>query len=86
MGRSKWQRPGKIKEDPGDQLRAFGIESIPGARITMTDPAVSQVQQGFMGADLARKRAGKKTRTGMTAAQLEEFAGTRRRGLPKRKR
>jgi len=86
MGRIKWERPGKVKEDPGEQLRAFGIDSIPGARITMTDPAVSQAQAGFMGADLARKRAGKKTKTGMTEAQLEEFAGARRRGLPKRKR
>lgn len=28
-----------------------------------------------MGADLARKRAGKKTRTGMTEQQLRDFAG-----------
>ena len=27
-----------------------------------------------MGADLARKRAGKKTRTGMSESQLREFA------------
>lgn len=27
-----------------------------------------------MGAELARKRAGKKTRTGMSERQLEEFA------------
>ncbi len=37
-------------------------------------PAVSKKQQRFMGADLARKRAGKKTRTGMTEAQLKDFA------------
>jgi len=49
-------------------------------------PAVSQKQQRMMGADLARARAGKKTRTGMSVAQLKEFAGTKRRGLPKRAR
>ncbi len=37
-------------------------------------PAVSRKQQRFMGADLVRKRAGKKTRTGMTEAQLKDFA------------
>ena len=45
-------------------------------------PAVSQKQQRFMGAELARARAGKKTRTGMSAAKLAEFAGTPRKGLP----
>ena len=47
-------------------------------------PSTSQVQQEFMGAELARKRAGKKTRTGMSEAQLEDFASTKRKGLPKR--
>ena len=45
-------------------------------------PAKSKKQQRFMGADLARKRAGKKTRTGMSAKQLEEYASTPRKGLP----
>jgi len=49
-------------------------------------PAVSKKQQRFMGAELARKRAGKKTRTKMTEAQLEEFAHTKRKGLPARKK
>lgn len=49
-------------------------------------PAVSKKQQRFMGADLARKRAGKKTRTKMTEAQLKEFAETKRKGLPARKK
>lgn len=47
-------------------------------------PAVSKKQQRFMGAELARKRAGKKTRTGMSEEQLREFASTRRKGLPAR--
>ena len=49
-------------------------------------PAKSKAQQRFMGAELARKRAGKKTRTGMSERQLHEFASTRRKGLPARKK
>lgn len=45
-------------------------------------PAVSKRQQKFMGAELGRKRAGKKTKTGMSEKQLGEFAGTKRKGLP----
>jgi len=47
-------------------------------------PARSKKQQQLMGADLSRARAGKKTRTGMTRTQLEEFASTK--GLPTRKK
>ena len=47
-------------------------------------PAVSKKQQQMMGAELARKRAGKKTKTGMTTKQLREFASTKRKGLPNR--
>lgn len=49
-------------------------------------PSVSRKQQQFMGAELARKRAGKRTRTKMTTRQLEEYAGTKHKGLPKKKR
>jgi len=49
-------------------------------------PSVSKAQQRLMGAELARKRAGKKTRTGMSERQLEDFASTKRKGLPLRKR
>ena len=49
-------------------------------------PAKSKAQQRFMGAELARKRAGKKTKTRMTGKQLEDFASTKRKGLPKKKR
>ena len=45
-------------------------------------PAKSKVQQQMMGADLERARAGKKTRTGMTEAQLKEHASTPTKGLP----
>jgi hypothetical protein len=40
-------------------------------------PSSSIAQQNFMKAELARKRAGKKTRTGMTEKQLEDFAKSR---------
>lgn len=49
-------------------------------------PAKSKKQQQFMGAELARKRAGKKTKTSMSAKQLEEYAGTPRKGLPVKKK
>jgi hypothetical protein len=35
---------------------------------------LSEKQRKFMGAELARKRMGKKTQTGMSKKQLEEFA------------
>jgi len=45
-------------------------------------PAKSEKQRKFMGAELARKRAGKKTRTGMSEEQLEDFA---KKGSKKKK-
>jgi hypothetical protein len=45
-------------------------------------PAKSKAQQKFMGAELARVRSGKKSKTGMSAQQLEDFASTKRKGLP----
>ena len=49
-------------------------------------PAKSKAQQRFMGAELASKQAGKKTQTGMSTKQLKEFASTKRKGLPARKK
>ena len=49
-------------------------------------PAKSKKQQQFMGAELARKRAGKRTKTKMSERQLEEYASTKHKGLPKKKR
>ena len=37
-------------------------------------PAKSEKQRKFMGAELERKREGKKTKTGMSEKQLEDFA------------
>lgn len=42
-------------------------------------PAKSEKQRRFMGAELARKRAGKKTRTGMKTKQLKDFASKKKR-------
>ena len=49
-------------------------------------PAVSKAQQRLMGAELARKRAGKRTKTKMSEKQLEEFASTKRSKLPAKKK
>ncbi len=48
-------------------------------------PSESKAQQQFMGAELRRKRMGKKTRTGMSEGQLKDFASTARKDLPERK-
>jgi len=45
-------------------------------------PAKSKAQQKLAGADLARKRAGQPTRTGMSEKELKEYAATPRKGLP----
>lgn len=39
-------------------------------------PSETEKQRRFMGAELARKRAGGRTRTGMTEKQLKEFASS----------
>ena len=49
-------------------------------------PAKSKAQQRLMGADLARAREGKATRTGMSEKHLKEYASTPRKGLPARKK
>jgi hypothetical protein len=45
-------------------------------------PAVSEKQRRFMGSELARKRAGKKTQTGMSESQLSEFASSKKSKRP----
>ena len=47
-------------------------------------PAQSKKQQQLAGADLERARQGKKTVTGMTKTQLEDFAATPHKNLPTR--
>lgn len=48
-------------------------------------PAKSKAQQKFMGAELARKRAGEETVTDMSEEQLEDFAATSHEDLPEHK-
>lgn len=47
-------------------------------------PSVSRKQQRFMGAELARKRAGKETKTDMSMQQMEDFAATKTKKLPEK--
>ena len=47
-------------------------------------PSKSKSQQKFFGAELQRKREGKKTKTDMSEAQIEDFAATKHTNLPKR--
>ena len=47
-------------------------------------PATSEKQRRFMGAELGRKRAGKRTKTGMSEQQLRDFAGSKVKGTKKR--
>ena len=49
-------------------------------------PAKTPKQRRFMGAELGRKRAGKRTRTKMTEKQLEEFTSTSHKHLPRKKK
>mgnify|MGYP001602200926 CR=1 FL=1 len=37
-------------------------------------PSISERQRRFMGAELARKTAGRKTKTGMSEGELRQFA------------
>lgn len=41
-------------------------------------PAYSERQRRYMGAELGRKRAGKRTETGMSESQLRDYAKKRK--------
>ncbi len=45
-------------------------------------PAKSEKQRRFMGAELSRKRKGKKTKTGMSEKQLSDFASKKKHSVP----
>ena len=49
-------------------------------------PARTRKQQRFMGAELARARKGKKTRTGMSVSHLRKWASKPKGGYRKRKK
>lgn len=42
-------------------------------------PATTEKQRKFMGAELQRRREGRKTKTEMSEKQLEEFASKRKK-------
>ncbi len=48
-------------------------------------PATSERQRRMMGAELGRKRAGKKTRTGMSEKQLRDYASRPKKRSRKRR-
>jgi hypothetical protein len=43
-------------------------------------PARTEKQRRFMGAELRRKREGKKTKTGMSEKELEKYASKDKKG------
>jgi hypothetical protein len=47
-------------------------------------PAKSEKQRKFMGAEMQRKREGKKTKTGMSEDELEEYASKPRKDKDKK--
>jgi hypothetical protein len=49
-------------------------------------PSVSQKQQKYMGYELNKQRTTGSNDTSMSEKQLKEFAGTKRKGLPVRKK
>jgi len=49
-------------------------------------PARTRRQQRFMGAELSRARAGKKTKTGMSVGKLREWASKPKGGYRKKKK
>lgn len=71
-------------EHPALEKMRFLNELAKAASLYKEAPAKSQAQQRFMALELERHREGKKTRTGMTEKQLEEFARTSHKGLPER--
>jgi hypothetical protein len=56
----------------GRQRDAGSVDPIEHGGVTM--PAKTEKQRKFMGAELQRKREGKKTRTGMSESELEKMA------------
>ena len=80
--KSKWKKPGTTAEDAGP-LRAFGVGRLPGARLSMTDPAVSKAQQRWA----ASCRHNPKHRGACPSPEVaREFAIGATKGLPERKR
>lgn len=68
------------------RIKKVYLKPMPKGKHRKHTPIVSEKQRGFFGAELARKRAGKQTRTNMSEAELvrhlEESKGKK---LPKKK-
>lgn len=61
----------QVKMGPPDHY-LIGPERLGG--IVEHNPAHTERQRRFFGAELSRKRAGKKTKTGLSEAKLRDFA------------
>jgi hypothetical protein len=55
-----------------------GIRKVRPSLRRQAMPAKTEKQRKFMGAELARKRAGKKTKTGMSEKELEKMASKKK--------
>ena len=49
-------------------------------------PSKTKRQRRFMGAELSRKRSGKKTITGMSERQLKDFASKKKKKVKRKKK
>ena len=49
-------------------------------------PSVSKKQQRYMGMELAKERKTGHNDTGMSEKQLHDYAATKRKGLPEKKK
>lgn len=68
--RSCYVELGDLKE----QMPEGYVSAAGGYNDPALDPAVSERQRRFMGAELRRKREGHQTKTGMTESQLRDYA------------
>lgn len=75
---------GKMYDYMGKSFTPDAIRAGHNPGRTPQRKATTQAQQAFMGAELQRKREGKRTRTGMSEAQLAEFASTKASRLLRR--
>ena len=68
MTRPRYSRDQGDLSPPGDRTRDGQTREV------IRLPATTEKQRRFMGAELQRKREGKKTKTGMSEKELEKMA------------
>jgi hypothetical protein len=73
-------------DDPRWVVTDPAVDALFRPRLEAEVPAKTKRQQRFMGAERARARAGKKTRTGMSASHLRKWARKPKGGYKKRKK